>query len=122
MQTWPPARATLAAEAAISGIDVLVLVKPCRAPDLGVEDLVRDEPADLGVVVDRRRREEVGLAERPAVGDQQRRRVRDPGPREQLDHVGEERDDGQAVLVAAEAVERVRQVQLQVQARPRWSA
>ena len=62
------------------------------------------------------RREEVGLAERSAVGDQERRRVRDPRPGEQLDHVGEQRDDRQAVLVAAEAVERVRQVQLQVQA------
>ena len=76
---------------------------------------MRDEPADLRVVVDRRRREEVGLAERAAVGDQQRRRVRDPRPREQLDHVGEERDHRQAVLVAAEAVDGVRQVQLQVE-------
>ena len=38
-----------------------------------------------------------------------------PVSREQLDDVGEERDHRQAVLVAAEAVEGVRQVQLQVQ-------
>ena len=56
-----------------------------------------------------------GLAQRAAVGHQQGRRVRDPRPREQLDHVGEQRDHRQAVLVAAEAVDRVRQVELQVE-------
>ena len=39
-----------------------------------------------------------------------------PGPREQLDHVVEQRHDRQAVLVAAEAVDGVRQVELQVEA------
>ena len=101
---------------------MFVFVKPGRSPDCCVQNLVRDEPPDLGVVVNRRRREEIRLAPRPAVGNQQGRRVRNPGARKQLDHVAEERHHRKRVLIAAESVEGMRQVQLEIEPRPRWSA
>ena len=72
-----------------------------------VDDVVRDEMTDLRVVVHLSVFEVVVFCPRAAVGDDERGRVENPRARPELDHIFEERRDGHAVLVAAEAIERM---------------
>ncbi len=78
--------------------------------------LCGQEAVQLFVVVHLGRGVVVVLGERTSVGDEERRRVAHPGLRHELDDVSVERHDGKAVLVAAEPVEDVGEVQLQVEA------
>ena len=57
----------------------------------------------------------VVLPKRAAISHDQRRRVEDSGLHEGLDHILIERHDRQSVLVAFESVDRVGQVELQIE-------
>ena len=98
------------------GKDLLVVAEPGAALRPLIDDVMRDEPAHLGVVVHLRRLVIVVLSKGAAIGHEQGGRVGDAGLRHQCDHVLIKRNDGDAVLVAAESVDHVRQVQLGINA------
>ena len=81
----------------------------------GVDNVVGDETADLGVVMHLSSLVEVVLRPRATIGHDQGWRVEHAGTRPELDDVVEKRRDGQAVLIAVEAVDRVREVELHIQ-------
>src|SRR6185295_9563646 len=91
---------------------MLLLAEPGTARALLIENLMRNESAQLGIVVDFGGFVKIVFRPRAAVCNQQRWRIENAGLREHLDHVFVKRDDGQAVLVAAEAVGGVRQIEL----------
>ena len=80
-----------------------------------VDDVVREETADFGVVVDFGVFVEIILSPGAAVGDDQGGRVENAGAGPELDAVIKERGDGETVFVAAEAVDGVGEVELHVE-------
>ena len=96
--------------------DMFVFAEPSfAAASLGIEQVVRHEVARFHVVVNFGVFEEVVFGERASVGDDQRGRVVDAGLGEEFDRVFVDRCDGKAVLVTAEAVDGVREVQFEVE-------
>ena len=94
---------------------VFPFVEPEPAQGARRQERQRREAAQLGVVVGRFGGVEKVLRPRAAVGDQQRWRVAHAGAGDQLHGVGVQIDDGEVVLVAAEAVDGVGHVELHVQ-------
>src|SRR6516165_8853899 len=94
-----------------------VLARPDgAAARVVVDNIVGNETANLGIVVHFSGFVEVVFRPGAAVGHDQRWRVEDTGTGPKLDDIVEERRDGQAVFIAAEAVDRVGQIELHVEA------
>src|SRR5215472_3295859 len=93
-----------------------VLARPdAAAARAVVNDIVRKEAADLGVVVDFGGFVEIIFGPGTAISDDERGGVEDARARPELYGVVEQRRYGDAVLVAAEAVDGVGEVELHVE-------
>ena len=95
---------------------IFVFAEPTGAA-LGffVDYSVRSEAIELGIIVNLTKFVPVIFAERPAVIHDERRSFRNSRLHEHLEDIFVERRDRQRVLVAMEAVEDMRQIQLQIQ-------